>query len=101
MRPEIDRMLDIMSERRRRLILLLLKRGTVETTDDVMLRGNGESDTSEIQLVHSHLPKLEDAGYIEWDRDAGDISKGPRFDDIEPLLELIENHADELPPGWP
>lgn len=101
LRPRLDRLLEIVSKRRRRLILLLLKRGAIETTDDVMLRGSGESDASEIRLTHDHLPRLEDAGYIDWDRNTGEIAKGPRFDEIEPLLELIENHADELPPGWP
>ncbi|MGM0718738.1 MAG: DUF7344 domain-containing protein [Halobacteriota archaeon] len=94
-------MLDIMSTRHRRLILLLVKRGTIHTVNDVMARGTKEPETLEIQLTHNHLPKLVDAGYIQWDRDTGEISKGPRFNEIEPLLELIENHADELPPGWP
>jgi len=101
MYPGIDQILDIVSNRHRCLILLSLKRGAVETTDDVMVRGESELNASELTLTHNHLPKLDDAGYIEWDRDTGEISKGPRFDEIEPLLELIENHADELPPGWP
>ena len=98
--PGVDRILESMSHRHRRLILLLLKEETIETTDDVMARGNSGLETSEIQLTHNHLPKLEDAGYLEWDWDTGEISKGPRFDEIEPLLELIENHADELPSDW-
>lgn len=101
MRPRVDQLLEIVSKRHRRVTLLLLKRGAIETTDDVMLRGSSESDASEIRLTHDHLPRLEDAGYIDWDRNTGEIAKGPRFDEIEPLLELIENHADELPPGWP
>jgi len=38
---------------------------------------------------------------VEWDRETGTISRGPRFDEIEPVLELIENHPEELPPDWP
>ena len=100
-RPGVDQILDCLSTRHRRLILLLLKQGRVETTTDVMMRENNDPENGEIALTHSHLPKLADAGYIEWDRDTGEISKGPRFDEIEPLLELIENHRDELPPDWP
>lgn len=101
MHPEIDQILEIMANRHRRLILQLLKQGAVETTNDVMVRGKSASDESELALTHNHLPKLDDAGYIEWNRDTGEISRGPRFDEISPLLELIENHADELPHGWP
>ena len=99
--PELDQVLDQLSTRHRRLVLLSLKHGGPTTETNVMIRGTDDEGAGEIQLLHSHLPKLEDAGYIKWDRDAGEISKGPRFDDIEPLLELIENHADELPPDWP
>jgi len=99
--PEVDRILDIMSQHRRRMILLLLKRETVDTTEDVLMWGPREPDTSDIPYTHNHLPKLEDIGYIHWDRATGEISKGPCFDEIVPLLELFENHADELPTGWP
>lgn len=99
-RPGIDRLLDSLSSRHRRLILLLLNRGTVETEADVMVRGRSNKEQIETDLIRNHLPKLEEAGYIEWDRDTGKISKGPRFDEIKPLLKLIENHPDELPDDW-
>lgn len=99
--PRVDRIFDIMSTRHRRLILLLVKRETIHTVNDVVARATGDSDALEIQLTHNHLPKLADEGYIEWDRDTGEISKGPRFDEIEPLLELIENYTDGIPPDWP
>lgn len=99
-RPGIDRALDSLCSRHRHLILLLLKRGAVETEADVMVRGRSNKEQIETDLTRNHLPKLEEAGYIEWDRDTGEISKGPRFDEIKPLLELIENHADELPDDW-
>jgi len=28
------------------------------------------------------------------------VIKGPNFDEIKPLLELLENHEDELPTDW-
>lgn len=101
LRPGMDRILDILRKRHRRLILLLLKEGAAETETDVILRGTSDVDEAEIELVHNHLPKLEEAGYIEWDRETGEISKGPRFEEIEPIIELLEDHGDELPPGWP
>ncbi|MFP4627311.1 MAG: hypothetical protein ACLFNI_12080 [Natronomonas sp.] len=100
-RPKMDRILDSMCSRHRRLILLLLKHGSVETEADMMVRGGNNIEEIEKNLTRNHLPRLEEAGYIEWNRDTGEISKGPRFDELKPLLELIENHADELPDGWP
>lgn len=66
-----------------------------------MVRGGDETASAEIDLYHCHLPKLAEAEYVEWDPGTGEISAGPRFDEVEPLLEFTERHADELPPGWP
>ena len=99
--PGMDRILDTLSKRQRRLVLLGLRSGEITSLSDGIVRGRGETETVQLELVHNHLPKLEEAGYIEWDQDTGEISRGPRFHEIEPLLELLENHADELPPDWP
>ena len=48
-------------------------------------------------LHHLHLPKLDAAGFIEWDADSETITHGPRFDEIEPLVELLVANRDELP----
>ncbi|MFC7096278.1 DUF7344 domain-containing protein [Halobaculum marinum] len=53
------------------------------------------------RLHHVHLPKLNAAGFISWDRERDVITRGPRFDEIRPLLRLMERHADELPDDWP
>jgi hypothetical protein len=52
-------------------------------------------------MFHTHLPKLEEAGFIVWHQDTNKVEKGPRFEEIRPLLELIDAHADELPADWP
>jgi hypothetical protein len=59
-----------------------------------------EPEVLQTELVHVHLPKLADRGYISWNREENTISKGPNWDDIAPLLELIDTHRDELPEGW-
>lgn len=86
-------------ERHRRLILRKLWKGQVDREADVVFRNDPEEVRSELR--ETHLPMLEDAGIIEWDRETGEISRGPNFDEVEPLLELMEDHADELPPFWP
>lgn len=50
---------------------------------------------------HVHLPKLAENGYIEWDPGAGTIRRGPNFDEIAPLLDLLAEHEDALPADWP
>ena len=67
-----------------------------ELTDDA-----DENDRLLLEIHHRHLPKLAEAGFIDWDREESVITRGPRFDEIVPLIELMVNHRDELPAGWP
>ncbi|SFB86586.1 hypothetical protein SAMN05444422_102465 [Halobiforma haloterrestris] len=53
-----------------------------------------ERDEAMIEKRHVHLPKLVDYGYIEWDREAAVITKGPEFDEIRPLLEFLNERDD-------
>ena len=56
-----------------------------------------ESEAEMTTNHHVHLPKLADYGFVDWDRNEQVITKGPRFDEIEPLLECLEDNRDELP----
>jgi len=80
------------------VVLLLLNGGEIENESDPTVRGERNETVAEVELVYNHLPELAKAGYIEWDRETGAISRGSRFDEIDPLLELMRDHADELPP---
>ncbi|MFB6303052.1 MAG: ArsR family transcriptional regulator [Haloferacaceae archaeon] len=97
--PGTGHAVNALRDRHRRLILRGLWNGRVARETDAVLRGDREEVRSELR--ETHLPMLEEAGIIEWDRETGKISKGPNFDEVEPLLELMEEHADELPPFWP
>jgi len=77
------------SDEERDPLRLLIKSGRV---DDV--------DTGRVARYHIHLPKLQDLDYIRRNPDTAQISKGPRWDEVSPLLELIRNHRDELPDDW-
>jgi len=101
LRPEIDRAFEMLADHHRRLVLSLLKRGTVETTNDVVAQSSYGTKEFELTLRHNHLPKLAQAGYIEWDRETGALSEGPRFEEIEPFVELLSDHASELTYEWP
>lgn len=43
---------------------------------------------------------LEDAGFINWNRETHQVTKGPEFHQLRPVLELLHHHQDELPDGW-
>jgi len=60
----------------------------------------GEELTRLVAMQHVHLPKLERYGFIEWDQDTNQVSKGPNFDEIRPLLKIIDDHVAELPNEW-
>lgn len=64
----------------------------------VVRRDPGKS--RRIAMTHNHLPKLDDMGIVEWDRETEKLSKGPAWDEIEPLLRWMEHNRDELPDGW-
>ena len=54
-----------------------------------------DEDLLRLRLVH--LPKIAGYGFVEWDPDANVASRGPRFDDLRPLLEMIADPR-EVPP---
>lgn len=98
---KLDRVFNAFGARLRRRLLHTLGEGegSLSVPDGLLLRRSDPEDIEQ-ELMRVHLPELENAGYIEWDRTTGEISRGPNFDEIEPLLDLIAEHRDELPPDW-
>lgn len=97
---------DALGHRYRRRLLVALLDHNPQDDDDAQdaeralgIEG-GDDALIETQLFHHHLPKLEDLGYIAWDRETGEIRKGPDWEEIEPLLQLLRDHEEELPDGW-
>lgn len=88
---------------RRQLLVALLDHNLQENDGRDPLDLISEADESnvlETELIHNHLPRLDDMGYITWDRTTNEISKGSKWDEIEPFLTLLDKHQDELPDGW-
>ncbi|RLM89549.1 ArsR family transcriptional regulator [Haloarcula sp. Atlit-7R] len=102
-------MFEILSHEYRRRILLAVAQQNPRDEDDITsetVAGEHDDDGDALEHVktglhHVHLPKLADAGFIDWDGDSGTITRGPRFEEIEPLLRLMHDHQDELPEDWP
>jgi len=72
----------------RRRVVAGLADGTVETVADLRLRGRADEIAAELR--EQHLPALEAAGYIEWDRETGTITPGPNFQEAA-------DHVADLP----
>lgn len=82
-----SKMLDVLAAQERRQIL-------------VSILGSGECSIPirNPAMVHNHIPKLEACDYIDQDGDV--VKAGEDFEEIEPVLELLEENSDELPDGW-
>jgi len=103
-RNRIDDLFSALTNRyRRRLLVGLLQHDsqsdTLELPADV-LTTDGPSEALSIELYHVHLPMLEERELIEWERETQTVSPGPAFEEIRPLLELMDEHRDELPDDW-
>ena len=103
-RASLDELFEALSRPSRRRILTAL--AEADPRDEAeFASGDFTSDARRqevsMRLHHTHLPKLEEAGFIEWGTDSKTITRGPRFDEIAPLVELMSAHRDELPVGWP
>lgn len=88
---------------RRRILTRLHERNPREEAEfhEVTRGGDDDPDRLAVELHHRHLPKLVDAGFVDWDREEDVVTRGPRFEEIAPLVELMVDHRDELPAGWP
>lgn len=47
-----------------------------------------DSPEDSIRKQHVHLPKLANYGFVEWNEDEDVVTRGPRFDEVSPFLEL-------------
>ncbi|WP_265108877.1 DUF7344 domain-containing protein [Halosolutus halophilus] len=113
----IDDIFDALADRhRRRLLVGLLyddpqyvaelsgvSREIADANEELLHRHLSSSrkiagaDEELLRIHHVHLPRLAAYGLIEWDRDGHVVTKGPRFDEVRPLLELLDGHRDDLP----
>lgn len=95
--PEaIDSMMDALKSRPRRVILIELLGDTTETSV-LTLERQLNHEHARMRLYHSELPKLASAGYIKWDNDSDTISKGPKFSEVEPLVQLLKEYDTTFP----
>ncbi len=97
----LDEAFDMLCHAHRRRMLLALYTAEAQAALPVeeLLPAEASRGTFLTELHHCHCPKLANAGYIEWDRSNHAIRKGAQFGTIEPLIALLFEHRDRLPPG--
>ena len=95
----VDALADV---QRRKVLVALLEHNPQDDAPVVIADSDSEADAVErlVTMQHVHLPKLVDYGFIEWNEETHEVTKGPKFDEIRPLLELLHDHEDELPADW-
>jgi len=93
-----ERMEALASAERRRLLFELKSESPVENVLDLRDSGNVESASTEfrMKMQHVHLPKLDQYGYVDWDPETETVERGPAFEEIEPVLEMLDRHRDKL-----
>lgn len=81
---------------RRRILYSLLERDSEEgLTVPGDVHRDGEDEATNLELVHRHLPMLEDCGLIHWSPSVGCVRQGPAFDDVRPLMESVREQEDD------
>ncbi len=87
----------LMNEHRRKLLVALLGENPSVARFKTPTSSDSEAvdpDRLQVAMHHHHLPKLVDSGFVHVDEDTNEISKGPQFEEIRPLLELVEGHTE-------
>lgn len=81
-------MFEVLSDEQRRQVLqALLEHNPQDDRDIVATDAVADDGTDRVRLVHESLPRLADAGYVDWNTATHEITNGPNFEEVRPLLE--------------
>jgi len=95
---EFDRIADALAHSERRQVLVgLLDHNPLDYREAIVGDAAAERDGATIRMIHMHLPKLEDMGFISWNSDSGTVVKGDQWNEIEPTLRLLSDNREQLP----
>ena len=105
----LDTKLSVLANSHRRRLLSILAQTPaanepIATSRAVQADGGNPSDgdgkhPESLKLYHVHLPKLADHGYVDWNREARTVARGPQFENILPLLTALNEMQDALSEG--
>lgn len=95
--------MELFANRHRRQLFLALAELDSHDADSIRLEEVlVDPDNQEgvlIMMHHTHLPKLEEYGIIDWEVGSDTVRRGPRFDEVESLVELLRSNGDTLHRG--
>jgi hypothetical protein len=94
--PPLDELLRQLASPVRRRVLRSLARNPGGLDPETLADGPAPERTR-IVLQHVHLPKLAATGFVEWAPGDPTVARGPRFDAVEPALELLREYEQRLP----
>ena len=83
-----DRYLRLLADEHRRDLLGALQD---EKSHSIPTREH-DSQTVKLRLYHVHLPLLEDAGLIEWNREDHAITRGLNYEEVKPVIEFLKTY---------
>ncbi|PCR92410.1 hypothetical protein [Natrinema ejinorense] len=100
---EMDQIYDslfeaLANEHRRRILFELIDQNSQNETPVHIDAPPDRTDTrqaSDIEWYYVHLPKLDDYGFIDWNRHTSAVEPGDRFADIRPVLERLRGQRPE------
>lgn len=97
--PSSEDKMDAIGDAQRRdlLISLLQEDPPLDSPVAVAPGDDAETRRRRLRMKHVHLPKLADYGFIDWDRNTDEITKGQNFDEIRHLLEILNDSEAESP----
>ena len=81
-------LLDALAHIQRRKLLVALLTHNPQDDGPVVIDADESADeelTRLIEMTHIHLPKLVTYGFITWNQETDEVSKGPTFEEIRPL----------------
>lgn len=102
---DVSAAFDLLRDARRRGVLYTLKRNGRTSVEELAERiaawqsdegDETDPESVEVSLVHAHLPKLADAGVVEYDREHGAVELAEDGDDLDPLLRCTSEREPEL-----
>jgi hypothetical protein len=98
-----DDIVDALANIQRRMVLVRLLRNNPHGDRKITVTDSSSGEATverPVAMHHTHLPRLVDHGFITWDEEANEVARGPNFDEIRPVLELLDEHRGKIPDDW-
>ena len=97
----LDQVFVALGNRHRRRILADLLEGSPRDVEQLLPSdGDVDGERLAVEYHHSHLPKLDDDGFVQWDGDSR-VRRGPKFEEVARVIRLFDEHGNQLPGEWP